>query len=92
MVFFHGTVVLKLPLCGFCQSQGAEVMKVLAEQAEHRKEVVQKAINETCNFSSLTQEKINQKMEATKESRNAQMAALTEKFKARVSSIWRQST
>lgn len=59
-------------------------MKQFAEKREHEKEVLQKSIEESCNFSKMTQEKINQKMEANKESRTAQMSALTEKFKARV--------
>lgn len=63
-------------------------MKQFAEKREREKEVLQKAIEESCNFSKVTQEKINQRMEANKESRNAQMAALTEKFKARVSCYW----
>lgn len=63
-------------------------MKQFAEKREREKEVLQKAIEESCNFSKVTQEKINLRMEANKESRNAQMAALTEKFKARVSCYW----
>uniref|UniRef100_A0A3Q4B4T6 Stathmin n=1 Tax=Mola mola TaxID=94237 RepID=A0A3Q4B4T6_MOLML len=65
------------------KSQGIEVQKQFAEKREHEKEVLQKVLEESCNFSKMTQEKINQKMEANKESRVAQMAALTEKFKAR---------
>lgn len=63
-------------------------MKLFAEKREHEKEVLQKAIEESCNFSKMAREKINQKMEANKECRTAQMAALTEKFKARVRSDW----
>ncbi|KAM9353123.1 stathmin 1b [Symphorus nematophorus] len=63
------------------KSQGAEVLKHLAEKREHEKEVIQKAIEESCNFSKVTQEKLNQKMEANKENRTARMAALSEKFK-----------
>nr|XP_046256538.1 stathmin-like isoform X2 [Scatophagus argus] len=63
------------------KSQGAEVLKHLAEKREHEKEVIQKAMEESCNFSKITQEKINQKMEANKENRTARMAALNEKFK-----------
>ena len=62
------------------------MQKQFAEKREHEKEVLQKALEESCNFSKITQEKINQKMEANKECRVAQMAALMEKFKARVSS------
>ncbi|TKS81878.1 Stathmin [Collichthys lucidus] len=63
------------------KSQGAEVLKHLAEKREHEKEVIQKAMEESCNFSKITQEKLNQKMEANKENRSARMAALSEKFK-----------
>lgn len=63
------------------KSHEAEVLKHFAEKREHEKEVIQKAIEENCNFSKLTQEKLNQKMEANKENRAAQMAALSEKFK-----------
>ncbi|XP_042280630.1 stathmin 1b [Thunnus albacares] len=63
------------------KSHEAEVLKHLAEKREHEKEVIQKAIEENCNFSKMAQEKLNQKMEANKENRNARMAALNEKFK-----------
>lgn len=58
-----------------------------AEKHEHGKEVCQKALEENCNFSKVTQEKLNQKMEANKENRSARMAALNEKFKEKVSAI-----
>ncbi|KAM3614342.1 uncharacterized protein V6R79_013031 [Siganus canaliculatus] len=63
------------------KSHGAETLKVLAEKREHEREVIQKAMEESCNFSKMTQEKLHQKMEATKENRSARMAALSEKFK-----------
>ncbi|KAI3360894.1 hypothetical protein L3Q82_013105, partial [Scortum barcoo] len=63
------------------RSQGAEVLKHFAEKREHEKEVIQKAIEESCNFSKMAEEKLNQKMEANKENRIARMAALNEKFK-----------
>ncbi|XP_036931868.1 stathmin 1b [Acanthopagrus latus] len=63
------------------KSHGAETLKHLAEQREHEKEVVQKAMEERCNFIKVTKEKLDQKMVANKENRTAQMAALTEKFK-----------
>lgn len=71
-----------------CQSHEAEVLKHLAEKREHEKEVIQKAIEESCNFSKLAQEKLNQKMEANKENRTARLAALNEKFKEKVGSQW----
>lgn len=60
------------------------MLKHLAEKREHEKEVIQKAIEENCNFSKMAQEKLNQKMEANKENRTARMAALNEKFKEKV--------
>ncbi|KAM4735019.1 stathmin 1b isoform 1-T2 [Anableps anableps] len=63
------------------RSYEADVLKHLAEKREHEKEVIQKAIEESCNFSKQAQEKLNQKMEANKENRSARMAALNEKFK-----------
>ncbi|XP_026148718.1 stathmin 1b [Mastacembelus armatus] len=63
------------------KSLEAEVLKSFAEKREHEKEVIQKAIEENCNFSKMAQEKLHQKMEANKENRTARMAALNEKFK-----------
>ncbi|XP_013873302.1 stathmin [Austrofundulus limnaeus] len=63
------------------KSHEAELLKHLAEAREHQKEVVQKAIKESCDFSKQTQEKVIQKMEANKENRTARLAALNEKFK-----------
>ncbi|XP_067367381.1 stathmin 1b [Channa argus] len=63
------------------KSHEAEVLKHLAEKRDHEKEVIQKVIEENCNFSKMAQEKLNQKMEANKETRTARMAALNEKFK-----------
>ncbi|MCJ8728109.1 hypothetical protein PDJAM_G00000470 [Pangasius djambal] len=59
----------------------AEVLKHLAEKREHEKEVLQKAMEENNNFSKMAEEKLNQKMEANKENRTKQMAAMNEKFK-----------
>uniref|UniRef100_A0A3Q0QQW8 Stathmin n=1 Tax=Amphilophus citrinellus TaxID=61819 RepID=A0A3Q0QQW8_AMPCI len=69
------------------KSHEAEVLKHFAEKREHEKEVIQKAIEESCNFSKLAQEKLNQKMEANKENRTARMAALNEKFKEKVNTL-----
>ncbi|XP_069549408.1 stathmin 1b [Brachyistius frenatus] len=63
------------------RSHEAEVLKHLAEKREHEKEVLQKAFEESCNFSKSAQEKLEKKMEANKENRTARMAALNEKFK-----------
>lgn len=67
------------------QSYEAEVLKHLAEAREHEKEVIQKAIKESCDFSKQVEEKLNQRMEANKENRSARLAALSEKFKEKVS-------
>uniref|UniRef100_A0A3B1KM39 Stathmin n=1 Tax=Astyanax mexicanus TaxID=7994 RepID=A0A3B1KM39_ASTMX len=48
---------------------------------EHEKEVLQKAMEENNNFSKMAEEKLNLKMEANKENRTKQMAAMNEKFK-----------
>uniref|UniRef100_A0A8D3BP22 Stathmin n=1 Tax=Scophthalmus maximus TaxID=52904 RepID=A0A8D3BP22_SCOMX len=63
------------------KSHEAEVLKHLAEQRDHSKEVSQKAFEENCNFRNTVREKLNQKMLANMENRSAQMAALNEKFK-----------
>ena len=72
--------------CVYFQSQKAEALKHFAEKRQHEKEVVQKVIYENTNFSKMTQEKLNQKMEVNKENRSAKMAALNEKFKEKVCS------
>ena len=60
------------------------MLKHLAEKREHEKEVLQKAMEENDNFSKMAEEKLNQKMEANKEKREARMAELNEKFKEKV--------
>ncbi|XP_017336366.1 stathmin-like [Ictalurus punctatus] len=65
------------------KSHEAEFLKHLAEKREHEKEVQQKALEENNHFSKMAEEKLNQKMEATKEKRTAIMAAMTEKFKGK---------
>ncbi|XP_051921517.1 stathmin-like [Hippocampus zosterae] len=59
----------------------AEVLKQLAEKREHEREVLQRALDDCCNFSKTTQEKLNQKMEANKDNREARLAALDKKLK-----------
>ncbi len=76
----------KNSLLSFFQSQEAEALKHFAEKREHEKEVIQKALEESCNFMKMTQEKLDQKMEAFKENRTARMTALMEKLKEKVSS------
>lgn len=70
--------------CVSFQNHEAEVLKHLAEKREHEKEVLLKAMEENNNFSKVTEEKLNQKMEANKENRTALMAAMNEKFKEKV--------
>ena len=60
------------------------MLKHLAEQREHEKEVIQRAAEENCNFSKMAEEKLIQKMEANKENRDARIAALNERFKEKV--------
>ncbi|XP_035286637.1 stathmin-like isoform X2 [Anguilla rostrata] len=63
------------------KSHEAEVLKHLADKREHEKEVQQKAMEESSNFSKMAEEKLNQKMEANKENRTARMQAMNDKFK-----------
>ncbi|KAJ8386280.1 hypothetical protein AAFF_G00174760 [Aldrovandia affinis] len=63
------------------KSHEAEVLKHLAEKREHEKEVQQKAMEESSNFSKMAEDKLNQKMEANKENRTARMQAMNDKFK-----------
>uniref|UniRef100_A0A4W5J7F3 Stathmin n=1 Tax=Hucho hucho TaxID=62062 RepID=A0A4W5J7F3_9TELE len=63
------------------KSHEAEVLKHLAEKREHEKEVQRKAMEENNNFSKIAEEKLNQKMEANKENKEALQAAMSEKFK-----------
>ncbi|XP_077454513.1 stathmin 1b [Stigmatopora argus] len=59
----------------------AEVLKQLAEKREREREVLQRALDDCCNFSKTTQEKLHQKMEANKDKRDARLAALDKKLK-----------
>ncbi|XP_061675240.1 stathmin 1b [Syngnathoides biaculeatus] len=63
------------------KSHEAEVLKQLAEKREHEREVLQRVMDECCNFMRTTQEKLNQKMEAKKDNREARLAALDKKLK-----------
>ncbi|XP_061531790.1 stathmin-like [Phycodurus eques] len=63
------------------KSHEAEVLKQLAEKREHEREVLQRVFDECCNFMKTTQEKLNQKMEAKKDNREARLAALDKKLK-----------
>ncbi|XP_048063115.1 stathmin-4 [Megalobrama amblycephala] len=60
--------------------QEAEMLKHLAEKREHEREVIQKAFEENNNFIKNAKEKLEQKMEAIKENREALLAAMLERL------------
>ncbi|EMP33283.1 Stathmin-3 [Chelonia mydas] len=62
------------------KTQEAQVLKQLAEKREHEREVLHKALEENNNFSRLAEEKLNYKMELSKEIREAHLAALRERL------------
>ncbi|XP_036437298.1 stathmin-4 isoform X2 [Colossoma macropomum] len=65
--------------------QEAELLKHLAEKREHEREVIQKAFEENNNFIKNAKEKLEQKMEANKENREALLAAMLERLQERTS-------
>lgn len=66
------------------QCQEAELLKHLAEKREHEREVIQKAFEENNNFIKHAKEKLEQKMEANKENREALLAAMLERLQEKV--------
>lgn len=66
------------------QTQEAQVLKQLAERREHEREVLHKALEENNNFSRQAEEKLNYKMELSKEIREAHLAALRERLREKV--------
>ncbi|XP_038673504.1 stathmin-4-like isoform X1 [Scyliorhinus canicula] len=60
--------------------QEAELLKHLAEQREHEREVMQKAIEENNNFIKMAKEKLEQRNEIQKENRDAHLAAMLERL------------
>ncbi|XP_008941369.1 PREDICTED: stathmin-3-like [Merops nubicus] len=68
-------------LCACRQTQEAQVLKQLAEKREHEREVLHKALEENNNFSRLAEEKLNYKMELSREIREAHLAALRERLR-----------
>lgn len=60
------------------------MLKQLAEKREREREVLQRALDDCCNFSKTTQEKLHQKMEANKDKRDARLAALDKKLRDKV--------
>ncbi|KAL8179729.1 UNVERIFIED_CONTAM: Stathmin-3 [Gekko kuhli] len=67
------------------KTQEAQVLKQLAEKREHEREVLHKALEENNNFSRLAEEKLNYKMELSKEIREAHLAALRERLREKAS-------
>ncbi|XP_014109538.1 PREDICTED: stathmin-3 isoform X1 [Pseudopodoces humilis] len=67
------------------KTQEAQVLKQLAEKREHEREVLHKALEENNNFSRLAEEKLNYKMELSREIREAHLAALRERLREKVS-------
>ncbi|XP_028262332.1 stathmin-3 [Parambassis ranga] len=63
------------------KSQEALVLKQLAEKREHVQEVLYKAREENNNFSKKTEEKLFQKMEVSKENREAHLNALKQRLR-----------
>ncbi|KAM4691545.1 stathmin-3 [Rhinophrynus dorsalis] len=63
------------------KSQEAQVLKQLAEKREHERGVLHKAMEDNNNFSRMAEEKLNYKMELSKEIRDAHMAALRERLR-----------
>uniref|UniRef100_A0A8C6ZA41 Stathmin n=1 Tax=Nothoprocta perdicaria TaxID=30464 RepID=A0A8C6ZA41_NOTPE len=63
------------------KTQEAQVLKQLAEKREHEREVLHKALEENNNFSRLAEEKLNYKMELSREIREAHLAALRERLR-----------
>ena len=70
------------------QCQEAELLKHLAEKREHEREVIQKAFEENNNFIKHAKEKLEQKMEANKENREALLAAMLERLQEKVRSTF----
>lgn len=60
------------------------MLKQLAEKREHEREVLHKALEENNNFSRLAEEKLNYKMELSREIREAHLAALRERLREKV--------
>lgn len=66
------------------QTQEAQVLKQLAERREHEREVLHKALEENSNFSRQAEERLNHRMELSKEIREAHLAALRERLREKV--------
>ncbi len=82
-----GLILMLKQYCSL-QFQEAEMLKHLAEKREHEKEVIQKAFEENNNFIKNAKEKLEQKMEANKENREALLAAMLERLQEKVRTNW----
>lgn len=60
------------------------MLKHLAEKREHEREVALKAAEEHNNFVRLAKEKLEHRMEANKEKRQAHIAAMLERLQEKV--------
>ncbi|KAK7155881.1 hypothetical protein R3I93_010523 [Phoxinus phoxinus] len=63
------------------RSQEKQVLKQLAEKREREKEVLNKAQEVNNNYSKITEEKLNHKMELIKENRMARLNALKQRLR-----------
>ncbi|KAJ8390128.1 hypothetical protein AAFF_G00110020 [Aldrovandia affinis] len=63
------------------KSQEAQVLRQLAEKRDHEREVLHRALVENNKFSRLAEEKLNHKMEARKENREAHLMALKQRLR-----------
>lgn len=63
------------------------MLKHLAEKREHERVVIQKAFEENNNFIKNAKEKLEQKMEANKENREALLAAMLERLQEKVQTV-----
>uniref|UniRef100_A0A4W5LR97 Stathmin n=1 Tax=Hucho hucho TaxID=62062 RepID=A0A4W5LR97_9TELE len=68
--------------------QEAELLKHLAEKREHERDVIQKALEENNNFIKNAKEKLEQKMEANKENREALLVAMLERLQEKSHSLF----
>ncbi|KAG9331194.1 hypothetical protein JZ751_019908, partial [Albula glossodonta] len=63
------------------QSQEAQVLRQLAERREREREVLHKAQEENSNFSRQAEEKLQHKMEASRENREARLNSMKERLR-----------
>uniref|UniRef100_A0A4W4EZP3 Stathmin n=1 Tax=Electrophorus electricus TaxID=8005 RepID=A0A4W4EZP3_ELEEL len=66
------------------RSQEQQVLKQLAEKREHEREVLNKAHEVNNNYSKMAEEKLNHKMEVSKENRTARLSALKQRLREKV--------